>query len=502
MASCTEMKIRLVRSRACESVEESQKHRPARAFTSAAMIFAIFLASVFCAFAADVRKPNIIFILADDLGYGELSCYGQKKFQTPNIDKLAAEGIRFTQCYAGSHVCAPSRSTLMTGLHTGHTPVRNNGGGKFLSDDDVTVAEVLKKAGYVNGGFGKWGLGIETSPGAPWKQGFDEWFGYLHQVHAHFYYPYWLSKNDTKFFLPENDGHKRVRYSHDEIQKQALDFIRRNKDKNFFCYLPYTLPHVELTVPEHSMKKYRGKFKEILLETPLPDPRPGYIGATEPYATFAGMIDRLDGSVGEVMALLKELKLDDNTIVFFSGDNGPQGNQWQRVADFFKGAGDLRGYKGEFYEGGIRVPLIARWPGKIKAGMTSDHQCAFYDFLPTAAEIANVDSPKNVDGISLLPALLGKNSAQREHEFLFFEMPHGKDSEFAIRAGDWKAIKPSPKAAVELYNLKTDLAETKNVAKENPEIIKKMKSIQTAQHVAERKFPAENPRAGVKDYVR
>ena len=466
-----------------------------RAFVVSIVLFFLFAPKT-CEAGAAKQKPNIIFILADDLGYGELSCYGQKKFQTPNIDRLATEGIKFTQAYAGSHVCAPSRSTLMTGLHTGHTPIRNNGGYRYLYDEDVTVAEVLKKADYATGGFGKWGLGTENSPGAPWKQGFDEWFGYLHQVHAHFYYTYWLWKNGAKFFLPENDGYKRVRYSHDEIQKQALDFIRRNQATNFFCYIPYTLPHVQLVVPEDSMKKYRGKWKE----TPLPDPRPGYIGSDEPCATFAGMMDRLDRSVGEVMALLKELNLDENTIVFFSGDNGPQGNQWQRIADFFDGAGELRGYKGEFYEGGIRVPLVARWPGKIKPGAVSDHACGFWDFLPTAADIAGVDAPKNIDGLSFLPTLIGKK--QKEHAFLYWEMPHGNKNVFAIRTGDWKAIRPKPNAKIELYDLKNDIAETKDVAAKNPGVMEKIKSILASEHADARQYPAEKPPPGIKDYVR
>jgi arylsulfatase A len=442
------------------------------------------------------ERANIVFILADDLGYGEVGCYGQKLIQTPNIDRLAAEGMRFTQCYSGSHVCAPSRSTLMTGLHTGHTPIRNNGGYRYLYAGDVTVAEVLKQTGYATGGFGKWGLGTENSPGAAWKQGFDEFFGYLHQVHAHFYYPYWLWKTDTRFLLPENEGRKRVRYSHDEIHKQALDFIRRHKDSPFFCYIPYTLPHVELVVPEDSTKPYRGKWKEA----PLRDPRPGYSGAEEPYATFAGMVSRLDRSVGEVLALLKDLKLGDNTVVFFTSDNGPQGSQWQRVADFFHGAGPLRGYKGGFYEGGLRVPLVVRWPGKVKAGSSSDHICAFWDFLPTAAEIAGVARPRDLDGISFLPALLGRR--QESHDFLYWEMPAGQKRTVAIRMGDWKAIQPKPDARFELYNLKEDLAETKNLADQHPELIEKLRGIATDAHTSEREYPPENPRPTINDYVR
>jgi arylsulfatase A len=463
------------------------------------LLAVLAIVAAFSCPAANTNTPNIVFILADDLGYGLLSSYGETKFQTPNIDRLATEGMKFTQCYAGSSVCAPARSTLMTGLHTGHTPVRNNGGGKFLYDEDITVAEVLKKAGYVNGMFGKWGLGVETTSGAPWKQGFDEFFGFLHQVHAHFYYPYWMWGTDTKVFLPENEGRKQVRYSHDEIQKHALDFIRRNKDNKFFCYVPYTLPHVELTVPADSLNKYRGKFAP---ETPLPDNRAGYLGAEEPYATYAAMIDRLDRSVGEIMALLKQLKLDDNTIVFFSGDNGTQAGHWKRVADFFNGDGGLRGYKSDFYEGGIRVPLLARWPGKIKPATVTDHICAFWDFMPTAADLAHTKAPTNIDGISFLPTLLGQK--QKEHEYLYFEMPNAKGRTVGIRMGDWKLVKmKSPaNAKAELYNLKTDPKEQHDVSADRPDIMKKMRAIMSEAHTDERNYPPENPKVGIEDYVR
>lgn len=470
---------------------------------SASVLFAtLFVCAAFTSLnSRAANPPNIIFILADDLGYGGLSCYGEKKYQTPNIDGLAAEGMKFIQAYAGSCVCAPSRSAFITGLHTGHTTVRNNGGGKYLSDKDVTVAEVLKQAGYVNGVFGKWGLGVENTPGAPWKQGFDEFFGFLHQVHAHFYYPYWMWGTGTKVFLPENEGGKHARYSHDEIQKHALDFIKHNKDKHFFCYVPYTLPHVELTVPEDSLVKYRGKFAP---ETPLPDNRAGYIGADEPYATFAAMVDRCDRSVGEIVALVKELKIDDNTIIFFSGDNGPQGGHWQRIVDFFNGAGGLHGYKSDFYEGGIRVPLIARWPGKIKPGSVTDHVCAFYDFLPTAADLAGVKPPANTDGISFAPTLLGKT--QKEHEYLYFEMPKekGKGETVGIRMGDWKLVKmkASADAKSELYNLKSDPKEQHDVSDKEHEVMKRMRKIMAEAHTPERKFAPEKPTVGIKDYVR
>jgi arylsulfatase A-like enzyme len=461
------------------------------------LFFSVAALSATLAIAAEPKAvPNIVFILADDLGRGELGCYGQKKIETPNIDRLAAQGMKFTQCYSGSHVCAPSRSALMTGLHTGHTPIRSNGGGKALFAEDITVAEVLKRAGYVSGGFGKWGLGTEDSTGFPLKQGFDEWFGFYHQVHAHFHYPYYLWHNDTKFFLPENEGRKRARYAHDEIHKQALNFIRAQKDRKFFCYIPFTLPHVELTVPEDSMKPYRGKWPE----TPLPDPRANYIGAEEPYATHAGMVSRLDRSVGEVMALLKELKLEDDTVVFFSSDNGPQGNQWRRVSDFFDGNGPFRGYKGEFHEGGIRVPLIARWPGKIKAGTTSDHICAFWDVMPTLADLAGAETPKNIDGISFAPTLLAKGE-QKEHEFLYWEMGRGTNLTQAVRLGNWKALRSRASGGIELYDLKSDIGETTNVAAEHPEVIARVKRLFTSERTEDRNYPPEKAPLTAKDYV-
>jgi arylsulfatase A-like enzyme len=460
----------------------------------------VLLAVLGTTVTAAPRKPNIVFILADDLGYGELGCYGQKKIRTPHLDRLAAEGMRFTQCYAGSNVCAPSRSTLMTGLHTGHTPIRANGGGLSLAATDVTLPKVLQQAGYATGGFGKWGLGGENSvaqPGHPNRQGFDEFFGYLHQVHAHFYYPYFLWHNETKFFLPENEGKKRARYAHDVIHARVLDFIRRHKDRPFFCYLPYTLPHVELVVPEDSLKPYRGQWKE----EPLPDPRPGYIGADEPYATFAGMVSRLDRHVGEIMKLLKELDLDEHTIVLFASDNGAQGGPWKRMTDFFEGNGALRGYKGQFYEGGIRVPLLARWPGHIKAGAVTDHVCAFWDMLPTVAEIAGAPCPANLDGLSFVPTLLGRGK-QNQHEFLYWEYPTPRGPTQAVRMGDWKLVQAAQGKPFELYNLRTDPGESRDVADKQPEIVAKIKAYLATARTEMRKYPAGGPDPTVKDYVR
>ncbi len=443
------------------------------------------------------EPPNIVLIVADDLGYGELGCYGQRKIQTPRIDRLAAEGMRFTQFYAGSCVCAPSRSTLMTGLHTGHTPVRANGGGRSLADRDVTIAEVLKQAGYATGGFGKWGLGIEGSPGHPNRQGFDEYFGFYHQVHAHFHFPYYVWQNETKYPLPKNEDHRRGQYAPDEIQAQALKFIRQNQGRRFFCYIPCTLPHVELVVPEDSVRPYRGQFPE----EPLPDPRPGYIGSDEPYATFAGMVSRLDRYVGQVVDLVDELGLRENTIILFTSDNGGQGGAWTRMTDFFDGNAPLRGYKGQFYEGGIRVPLVARWPGKIEPGAVSDQVGAFWDFLPTFADLAGVEPPANHDGISLAPTLLGQDKLP-SRDWFYWEYPFPNGLVQAARLGDWKVVQPRSGAPQELYNLGEDPSETTNLASRRPEILARMKDRLAQSRTEERSFPPEEHTPGVLDYVR
>lgn len=444
------------------------------------------------------RLPNIVFIMADDLGFGHLGSYGQQKIRTPNLDRLASHGMRFTQMYAGSHVCAPSRSVLMTGLHTGHTPVRANGKKRYLYDTDVTLAEVLKGAGYTTGGFGKWGLGDETTPGVATKQGFDEWFGQYKQVHAHFMYPFWLWKNESRFPLPENDGGKRGSFAPDVTHEQALAFIRRNRERPFFAYLPYILPHVELVVPEDSERPYRGKFPAM----PIADPRPGYLGSEDGYTTYAGMIGRLDRQVGEVMGLLKDLRLEENTLLIFTSDNGPQGGRpWNVLVEFFDGNGPLRGSKGDFYEGGLRVPFIARWPGKIKAGTVSDEPAAFWDMLPTLADAAGAAAPSNIDGVSILPTLTGRGQ-QKPHNYFYWEYPYANGIGQACRVEDWKAVVPRPGAPMELYALKTDGAEARNVAAENVAVVRRMRALMERAHSPERDYPADNPATGVRDYVR
>lgn len=409
------------------------------------------------------RKPNIVFILADDLGYGDPSCYGQTKFGTPNIDRLAAEGMRFTQAYAGSTVCAPSRCALMTGYHMGHAHIRGNrgGGGVPLRPQDLTVTELLKQAGYATGMFGKWGLGLNDTTGQPNRKGFDEWFGYLDQSLAHFYYTDHLYKNSEKFPIAK------TQYSHDLIAEAALEFIRKNKDKPFFLYLPFTIPHASLQAPEDSLEKFRGKFPEV------PFPGAHYTAQPTPRAAFAAMVTRLDRDVGRVVALLKQLGIEEDTVIFFSSDNGPH-REGGHDPDFFRSAGPLRGIKRDLYEGGIRVPTIARWPGKIRAGVASDQVWAFWDFPPTAAEIAGLKSPQGIDGISILPALTGK--PQKNHEYLYWEF-FEKGFKQAIRVGDWKAVRMAPGKPLELYNLKTDIGEQNNIARKHPDVIARIEEI-------------------------
>jgi arylsulfatase A len=451
--------------------------------------------------AAVERPPNVVFILADDLGYGELGCYGQKIIRTPRVDRIAAEGMKFTRCYAGSNVCAPSRCALMTGRHTGHTPIRSNGAGQPLHDEDVTLGEVLERAGYDTGYFGKYGLGNEGTTGHPNRQGFGTFFGFLDHVHAHFFYPYFLWKDEGRFFLPETEGLRRARYSLDEVVREAKAFLRRDHGgRPFFLFLAPTTPHVELVVPEESSRPYRGLFEE----TPLPDPRAGYIGAEEPYATFAGMVSRMDDQVGQVLDLIEARGLDDDTIVFFTSDNGPQGNQWKRVADAFDGNGPLRGYKGEFHEGGIRVPLLVRWPKHVRAGAVSDHVCAFWDILPTLADLAGTRPTADTDGLSLAPTLLGRGD-QAEHESLYWEIAAGNQAptqRALLWEGRWKAVQPGKARPWELYDLATDPAEARDVAAEHADVLDRIKALADASRTPQRVYPPAVERAGVKDFVR
>jgi arylsulfatase A-like enzyme len=364
-------------------------------------------------------------------------------------------------------------------------------------DADLTVGEVLRSAGYATGCFGKWGGGVEDTPGHPNRQGFDEFFGQLHQVHAHFHYPFWVWHNETRYMLPGNENHQRNQYVHDEIHQQALKFIRANHERPFFAYLPYILPHVELVVPEEDELPYRGKFPKLK----LPDPRKGYIGSDDAYVTYAGMISRLDRHVGEVLNLLTELGIEDNTLVIFTSDNGAQGGAWDPLLKFFTGAGSLRGHKGQFHEGGIRVPLIARWPSHIQADSTSDHVCAFWDVLPTLAEVAGVTPPADIDGISFLPTLTGKGE-QREHESLYWEYPRGGRLDRAIRSGRHKMLVHARRSAIELYDLQADPGETTNVAPQHSELTQKLFEMMKQSHRPEREHPPEVKPPTVADYVR
>ena len=416
------------------------------------------LAVLFAAFGQAQAKPsppNIVLIVADDLGYGQLGSYGQKQIRTPHLDRLAAEGTRFTQFYAGHCVCAPSRCVLMTGYHTGHCSTRVNGGGAPLLDSDITLAEVLKGAGYATGCFGKWGLGDHGTAGVPNRQGFDEFFGYLHQVHAHFYYPSFLWRNDRRQELKANWGQKSEQYSHDLIADGALDFIRRHRSERFFLYVPFTIPHFELLAPEDSMKEYRGQF---------PEPRAykgdHYASQPEPRTALAAMISRMDRDVGRILDLLKKLALDRDTLVLFTSDNGGY-----RLADeLFRNNGPLRGGKGSFYEGGIRVPLLVRWPSRVPAGATDDLAWAFWDVLPTLAELANAKPPAGLDGAPLAKRLLGEKQTPPER-FLYWEtQPQNQGGKppwaVAARRGNWKALRQKPHLPLELYDLGIDIGET------------------------------------------
>ncbi|UMB59563.1 arylsulfatase [Lutibacter sp. A80] len=443
-------------------------------------------------------KPNIIYILADDLGYGDISFNGQKKFSTPNIDKLAKDGMFFTDHYAGSTVCAPSRSTLMTGQHTGNTFIRGNKGteheGDFpIEDSEVTVAELLKTAGYVTGAFGKWGLGYPGSEGDPNNQGFDEFYGYNWQLIGHNYHPYNLWHNQTKVMLEGNSGDKTEDYAPEIIHEQALSFIEKNKDTTFFMYYPSIIPHAELVAPEVYMEMFRGKL--------LPENKykgkdygdksykmGGYASQDEPHTAFAAMVYLLDKQVGEIRKKIEDLGIADNTIIIFTSDNGPH-KEGGADPIYFNSNGDLRGFKRDLYEGGIRVPMIATWPGKIKANTISNHMSAFWDFLPTACEIAEVSTPENIDGISFLPELLEKE--QESHEYLYWEFLE-RGGRQAVRLDNWKGVRlkmsDNPNATIELYNLTNDIGEQNNVADKNPEIVKKISEIMDKEHTYSKEY--------------
>lgn len=451
-----------------------------------------------------VQRPNIVYILADDLGYGDLSVMGQKRFQTPNLDRMAREGMLFSQHYAGCTVCAPSRSSLMTGLTSGHTPIRGNKewnpeGQWPMSAESFTLAEMLKKAGYVTGGFGKWGLGYPGSEGDANMQGFDEFYGYNCQLLAHNYYPDHLWDNQQKIMLEGNTGDHFRDYAPELIHQRALQFIEKNKDKPFFLFYPSTVPHAELLLPDKYMDEFRGKL--------LPEKHfkgsiygdenfriGGYGEQTEAHAAFAAMVTLLDNQVGEVLEKLKELGLDKNTIVIFTSDNGPH-QEGGADPDYFDSNGPLKGYKRDLYEGGIRVPMIAWWPGTIKARTQTDHVSAFWDVMPTLAGLAGAETPENIDGISFLPTLLGQEN-QQVHDFMYWEF-HELGGRQAVRKDNWKLVRyrvlHADKTSTELYDLNADLGEENNVADQHPEVVKELLHLMAGARTTSEVFTFQSP---------
>jgi arylsulfatase A-like enzyme len=408
------------------------------------------------------RRPNIVFLMADDLGYGDLGCYGQKLIQTPNIDKLAAEGLRFTQAYAGGPVCTPSRSVLMTGLHNGHTPARDNipHYPSYLGEEDVTVASMLKTAGYRCGGVGKWSLGDAGTVGRATNQGFDMWFGYLNQDHAHYYYTEYLDDNEGRLELTGNTE-SRAQYSHDLMTERALEFIKENKEHPFFLYGAFTLPHF-------------ASKKE--------DPDGLSVPSTAPYTDrdwdekskkYAAMIHRLDRDVGRIVALIEKLGLGRDTLIVLTSDNGGHDGTPAHIGT----SGPLRGFKRDLAEGGIRVPFIARWPGMVPAGETSDEIVTFWDMMPTFAELAAAEAPSNTDGISVAQALRGGRT-EKPHGYLYWDYGHCRDRyDQAVRWGTWKGIRLGRTSALQLYDLRDDIGETKDIAHQHPDVVKKIETI-------------------------
>ena len=455
------------------------------------LVLSMFVGGIL--YAADDRRPNIILIMADDLGWAELGCYGQKKIKTPRIDQLAAEGMRFTQFYAGSAVCAPSRCNLLTGMHGGNAYIRDNaelknphkdrfGGQTPIPESAVTVAEVLKKQGYVTGCFGKWGLGAQGSSGDPLKQGFDRFYGYNCQRNAHNLYPIYLENDDAIDVLDGNTrGVTGRQYAPQLISDQAVRFVKENKDKPFFMYYPTVLPHLPLQVPDEYLKAYKGMWVEQAYRGGSYQPH------DSPKACYAAMVSFMDHEVGRLMDLMKELEIDDQTVILFTSDNGVTHLKEQVDHEFFNSVGELRGLKGDLYEGGIRVPLIVRWPGKIKNGAVSDLISAHYDLPATLAEIAGADFEKSSDGISLLPTWLGRDH-QKMHDFLLWDFA-GYGGQLAVRKGNWKAVrrdvKKNPAAKWELYDMKNDAGETQDVASMFPQVIEEVGAIM----MRERKMP-------------
>lgn len=467
------------------------------------MLTSFFSGQTLCASdGVGEREPNIVLIVADDLGWGELGCYGQKQIQTPNIDKIAANGIKFMDFYSAQTVCAPSRCSLLSGLHQGHAFIRDNGNPKDrgkprpkemhfpgqhpIPDETLLVSELLQTKGYATAAIGKWGLGDFGSTGDPIKQGFDLFYGFNCQVHAHNHYPRFLWRNNEKEILPGNDRtlHGKT-YSQDRFRDVALEFIDENKDKPFFLYLPFAIPHLSIQVPDASLELYRGDIVEEDYK------HRGYLPYPEPRAGYAAMISHMDRDIGAIMGRLEKYGLTDDTLVIFTSDNGPT---YDRLGGsdsvYFESAGPFTGRKGQLTEGGIRVPLVAQWPGKIQAGQTTDHLSAFWDIFPTLCDAAGVSVPSFIDGISFLPCMTGKT--QKQHEFLYWEFP-GYSGQQAVRMGKWKALRrglrKKPDTPFQLFDLTQDPAEASDVASEFPEIIKQVETICAAEHVNSELFP-------------
>ncbi|MBN2310055.1 MAG: arylsulfatase [Candidatus Hydrogenedentes bacterium] len=432
------------------------------------------------------RRPNIVFIMADDLGWQELGCYGQKRIRTPNIDRMAAEGMRFTQYYAGSAVCAPSRCNLLTGKHGGHAFIRDNfgikspdpevfGGQMPIPAGECTVAECLKAAGYATGCFGKWGLGAPGSTGDPLAHGFDRFYGYNCQSHAHNLYPRYLVSDSQREELPGNTrGLTGARYAPQCIADEMLQFVRDHRHEPFFLYYPTVIPHLALQVPEESLAEYKGLWDET------PYNGKSYLPHPTPKACYAAMISFLDRQVGRLFALLEELGLDDNTIVFFTSDNGTTHLKDQVDYEFFESVGPLRGLKGSLHEGGIREPLVVRWPGRIAPGTTSGLLAAHYDMPATLAQLAGVRFAPGCDALSIVPTLLGRPGRQAIHDYLFWDFA-GYGGQVAVRMGKWKGIKTgltkNPDAPLELYDLDADIGETRNLASDYPAVVQQIERI-------------------------
>lgn len=452
------------------------------------------LVSLFLAFvvslapAAPESRPNLVLILADDLGYGEVSRLGQTRYETPNIDRLADEGITLTDHYAAP-VCAPSRAALLTGLHNGHTAIRNNYGIRGsdgyvrapLDPTELTVAQLLQRQGYLTALVGKWGLGEERSGSEPGDKGFDFFYGFLNQAHAHNQYPEFLYRGREKEALVENYSHEERVFANDRFTAEALGFLERAKEspKPFFLFLSYTTPHADLRCPPDTLAELKQRHPELAAP-----------GVPETTLQFAAMVTRLDRDVGRVVAALQRLGLESNTLVIFTSDNGPHTGKDNA---FFRSSGPFRGRKGDVYEGGIREPFFARWPGHIAPGSSSGHVSAFWDFLPTLCELAGAAIPAGIDGISYAPTLLGRAQAQREHEFLYWEILSKGRGHQAVRAGTWKLVKVTQDSPYELYDLAADPGEHTDVASAHPDVVARLAAISQREHRDNPLFPLRLP---------